>query len=208
MRGGGAREPPAVAVLHLLPAERRALLSLLTTLTPAGWALPTACPGWSVKDVAVHLLGDDVGRLSVWRDRHPFLPIGARPTWEELVTALNRSNQQWVEAVRRISPRLLVELLAFSGASTQAYFRSLDLGAAGPAVSWAGPGPAPVWLDVAREYTERWLHQQHVRDAVGRPGLKERRFLTPVLATFVRALPHAYRDIEAGAGTTLQVRDP
>ena len=48
-------------------------------------------------------------------------------------------------------------------------------------IDWAGPEPAPIWLHVAREYTERWVHQQHIRDAVGRPGLNERRWLGPVL---------------------------
>src|SRR5260370_2723937 len=62
-------------------------------------------------------------------------------------------------------------------------------------VSWAGPDPAPAWLDTAREYTERWLHQQQIRDAVNKPGLKERKYFHPVLDTFVRALPHTYRDV-------------
>jgi hypothetical protein len=65
----------------------------------------------------------------------------------------------------------------------------------GDAVSWAGPDPAPVWLDIARGYTERWMHQQQIRDAVNKPGLRERRFFHPVLDIFVRAQPHTYRDI-------------
>jgi hypothetical protein len=71
-------------------------------------------------------------------------------------------------------------------------------------VSWAGPDPAPVWLDNAREYTERWVHQQQIRDAVNKPGLKEKRFFYPVLDTFVRALPYTYRDIPAAETTVLK----
>ncbi|HEX3202686.1 MAG TPA: hypothetical protein VHW42_12245 [Actinomycetes bacterium] len=37
-------------------------------------------------------------------------------------------------------------------------------------VSWVGPDPAPNWLDVAREYSERWTHQQQIRDAAEIPG--------------------------------------
>jgi hypothetical protein len=70
-------------------------------------------------------------------------------------------------------------------------------------VNWAGDEPAPVWLDVAREYTERWHHQQHIRDAVGRPGLKEPRYLAPVLAAFVRALPAAFQAVDAVEGTVV-----
>jgi hypothetical protein len=36
-----------------------------------------------------------------------------------------------------------------------------------------------VWLDIAREYTERW-HHQHIRDAVGKPGLKGRVYTSSV----------------------------
>jgi hypothetical protein len=83
------------------------------------------------------------------------------------------------------------------------YFQSLDPYALGGAVSWAGPEPAPVWLDLAREYTERWHHQQHIRDAVGQPGLQGPRYMAPVLKAFVRALPHTYRHVAAPDGTLL-----
>jgi hypothetical protein len=92
-----------------------------------------------------------------------------------------------------------------TGEWTKAYFRSLDLDTLGGPVDWVGPEPAPVWLDLAREYTERWVHQQHIRDAVGRPGLKERRWLGPVLEAFVLALPRTLRDAPAPDGATLRL---
>jgi len=70
-------------------------------------------------------------------------------------------------------------------------------------VSWAGPDPAPVWFDLAREFTERWHHQQHIREAVEQPGLTEATFLRPVLETFVRALPRTFHAVEAAEGTTV-----
>jgi hypothetical protein len=54
-------------------------------------------------------------------------------------------------------------------------------------------------LELAREYTERWLHQQHIRDAVGAPGQTDPRFLAPVLATFAHAFPVALRRVTAAA---------
>jgi hypothetical protein len=107
--------------------------------------------------------------------------------------------------MRRLSPRILTDLLRQSGDETAALFATLDTFALGGPVTWAGPEPAPRWLDLAREYTERWHHQQHIRDAVGRPGLTEPRFFAPVLATFARALPHTFRAIDAPAGTTVQL---
>ncbi len=52
-------------MLDLLPEERAALLDLLAGLTDDEWARPTACAGWSVKDVALHILGGDLGNLAL-----------------------------------------------------------------------------------------------------------------------------------------------
>src|SRR5262249_36935211 len=108
-------------------------------------------------------------------------------------------------ATRRISPPVLIELLLLSGQDIAAWFASVDPFATGGPVQWAGPEPAPVWLDTAREYTERWVHQQHIRDAVGQPGLTQPQFLAPVLAAFVRALPQALRTASAPDGTALRL---
>ncbi|MCH8025566.1 MAG: maleylpyruvate isomerase family mycothiol-dependent enzyme [Chloroflexi bacterium] len=193
-----------VQTVELLPAERQELLSLLSQLSAEEWALPTVCAGWCVKDLALHVLGDDVGVLSRKRDGHTSQTESV-DSWEALVAFLNEWNEQWVAAARRLSPRLLIDLLNVTGDEVYDYFKSIDLNALGGPVSWAGPEPAPVWLDVAREYTERWLHQQQIRDAVERPGLRDRRFLGPVLETFARALPHTYRDAEAVAGTHVKL---
>ena len=197
-----------IDTLHLFPGERAALLDLLRGLSPAEWDLPTACPGWSVKDVAAHLLGDDIGRLSWGRDGYVNPAFAADldiSTLPGLVAAIDRQNAVWVAGARRMSPRVIVDLLALTGEWTQTYFASLDLDAPGMPVDWVGPEPAPVWLDVAREYTERWHHQQHIRDAVGKPGLKEREWFSPVLDTFVRGMARPLATVDAPVGTALRL---
>src|SRR5205085_5325290 len=95
------------------------------------------------------------------------LQVGA----EGLVAALNRWNEEWVAALRRLSTPLQIDLLAFTAPAIVAFFATLDPHAIGGTVSWAGPAPLPVWLDTAREYTERWLHQQQIRDALAAPPI-------------------------------------
>lgn len=183
-----------VPTLHLFPGERQALLDLLSALTPDEWGKPTVCPGWSVQDIAAHLLADDVGRLSRGRDGHdnPDFAAGLDiSTLPGLIAAIDRQNALWVEAMRRVSPPVLIELLRLTGEQTTSYFATLDLETIGGPVDWVGPEPAPVWLDLAREYTERWVHQQQIRDAVGRPGLLQPEWFAPVLAAFVLGLPRA-----------------
>ncbi len=193
-----------VLTLHLFPEERAALLNLLSSLSAPKWDAPTVCPGWSVKDITAHLVADDLGRLSRGRDSYPggsFAWTGQGDFAAELLDYINEANERWVAAARRLSPRLLIDLLRHSGEETQRYFASLDMFAIGGPVTWAGPDPAPVWLDIAREYTERWLHQAQICDAVSRPLLTEPRLFLPVLDTFVRALPHTFRDVGASDGT-------
>jgi len=201
--------PDPIDVMALFPGEREALLRLLAALSDDEWRAPTICPGWSVKDIALHLVGDDIGLLSRGRDGFVapwFAAVGNEPLpWDRLVDLIDAQNASWVHATRRISPRLLCELLAFTGEATLHHVATLDLAAIGGPVSWAGPDPAPVWLDIAQEYTERWVHHQQIRDAVHQPGLTERRWFAPVLDAFARALPSALRDADAPPGTRVRL---
>jgi len=198
------KQPQPIIVTPLFPEILEALLNLLSNLSAEEWDKPTACSGWSVKDVALHLLGGDVGILS--RKRDGYLVAGDPiESWEDLVNLINHLNDLWVKATRRISPHLACDLLALTGTQVCDYFNSLDPYAMGEPVDWAGPEPAPVWLDLAREYTERWHHQQHIRDAVGKPGLKQPRFFAPILDAFTRALPHTFREVEAATDTLVAV---
>jgi uncharacterized protein (TIGR03083 family) len=43
-------------VFGMIAEERRALADLLDTLTPEQWATPSLCAGWTVREVAAHLV--------------------------------------------------------------------------------------------------------------------------------------------------------
>jgi uncharacterized protein (TIGR03083 family) len=198
------KTPGEIVVVDRFAPLRANLLTLLTGLGADDWARPTAAPGWSVKDLAAHLLGGDIGILSAKRDG--FRPGQEINGYHQLVALVNRQNQEWVLAANRMSPRLLCELLAFCGPEVEACFSALDpMKLVGP-VHWAGPAPAPVWFDLAREFTERWHHQQQIRDATGRPPLYDPYFFAPVLDTFVRALPHAFHNAMEPAGTSVRLK--
>ena len=125
--------------------------------------------------------------MSFGRDRlaHPRLGV-LKMDYEALVQAIDRQNAEWVEIARRFSYPLLVDFLALTDPQLYAYFKALpSFGASGPPVSWAGDTHSPNWFDIAREYTEKWLHQQHIRQAVGHPLLDGREWLFPVLDTFL-----------------------
>lgn len=190
-----------ILVSHLFPEILDHLVELLSALSQDEWQQPTVCAGWNVKDVALHLLGVEIGNLSIRRDGH--VVSESVQDWDELVGFINEWNQDWVRVARRMSTALLIEMLRFVGRNVCEHIRLLNPHLIGGPVSWAGPDPAPVWLDIAREYTERWHHQQHIRDAVKRPGLKDPQYFVPVLGTFVWALPRAFNSVRAANGTTV-----
>jgi len=194
-----------VLVLERFGPLHGELIGVLRSLSPDDWNRPTACPLWSVRDVAAHLLDDDLRRLSFHRDGQP--PPGQAPvSGADLVALVNRMNAEWVAVARRMSPRVIVDLLEVTGPWVVELFRATDPFAPGFwGVTWAGEQASAHWFDVGRDYTERWLHQQQIREAVGAPPLTGREWLHPVLELFVRALPFAYRETVAAPGTTVVI---
>ncbi|MCL5999462.1 MAG: maleylpyruvate isomerase N-terminal domain-containing protein, partial [Chloroflexi bacterium] len=192
-------------IVDLLPDVHNELLALLRGLPVDAWDRPTAAIPWTVRDVVAHLLDTDIRRLTFQRDGLPPLrPETPINSYQDLVTFINQLNAEWVRAARRISPSLLIDFHAIVGPQVHQFFKSLDPFAPSPGgVAWAGEQRSPNWFDIAREYTEKWHHQQHIRDAVGAPGLTSRHFLHPALDTFLRGLPYTYRDVQAPAGTLL-----
>lgn len=181
-------------------------MELLRSLRPEDWQRPTACRDWSVQDIAAHMLDTQIRLLSRGRDGAPGSAGRAITDYSSLVGFINDLNAEWITAARRMSPRVLMDILTIIGPQLCDHLRSLDPDA--PAlfsVAWAGEDVSANWFDIGRSYTEYWHHQQQIRDAVGAPGLTERELMHPVLAIFMRALPHTYREVTAAEGVTVTV---
>ncbi|HEX4963258.1 MAG TPA: maleylpyruvate isomerase family mycothiol-dependent enzyme [Thermoanaerobaculia bacterium] len=194
-----------ILLADLFPGLHAELIALLRGLAPDDWDRPTVAGAWRVRDVAAHLLDVQLRQLSLKRDGArlppPEPPIAG---YADLVAFLNRLNAEWVAAARRLSPRVLTDLLDLAGRQMAEVTAALDpFGPAPFGVAWAGEETSANWFDVAREYTELWHHQQQIRDAVGALPLDSRGWLHPVLETFLRALPHAYREVAAGEGVRI-----
>lgn len=195
-----------IHVVELFPPLSHELLSVLRSLQPTDWGKPTICSPWSVKDVAAHLLGGNLGRL--WKRNET---SASSPTtfqdYDQILNLINHDNQLWVQAAQRISPEILIEFLDITDRHLYDHFKSLAQDkSARITVAWASDILPPNWFDNAREYTEKWLHQQHIREAVNQPLLTERVWLFPVLDTFMRGLPRTFRNMKADDGTSVSVR--
>ncbi|QBJ97996.1 maleylpyruvate isomerase family mycothiol-dependent enzyme [Rhodococcus sp. ABRD24] len=192
---------PPIDTRPLFAPEQAALIATLRGLAPADWR-KEAVPGWTVRDLAAHLLGDFYGRLA--RDRDGQVGPGFAPG-ETLEAFIDRINEEWVVAFSRVSPAALIDTLDLVGGQVVRYFESASLDALSLGVSWAGVDPAPMWLDLARELTEFWTHRQQIRHATGQGTDPDPQSMSVVLDTFMRALPHTLRDTTAPVGTQLRM---
>jgi Mycothiol maleylpyruvate isomerase N-terminal domain len=196
---------PPIETRHLFREINAGLLDLCATFSSDDWAKPTVHSDRNVKDLAAHLLDGSLRRLAIQRDGH-FLQAPDIRSFADMVAFVQQLNREWIVAAKRLSPRVIMDLMMRADEEVAALFSSLEPQSPSPfGVAWAGEEWSESWFDMAREYTEKWHHQQQIRDAVGRPGLKERRLLHPVLDTFLRGAPHAYRETGADDGTTIEI---
>jgi uncharacterized protein (TIGR03083 family) len=198
-------DAPVVDVRGFLTAQRGRLLSLLTSLSDGQWAAPTAAPQWSVKDIALHLLDVDLSWLAHGRDHDQAGIIPVPSGHEEFVRGLAQRNQRWVDGTRILSPRLITGLLGWSGEQLDAYLDTVDL-AGSSSVYWAGE--VPLWFDLAREFTERWVHYRQIREAaLAEHDQPQDEYLPLVIRTFIWGFPHQYQT-PAPPGTAIAVDIP
>lgn len=94
-------------VQHLAAAERRDLADFLETLTPEQWATPSLCEGWTVADVAHHIvsydalpLGASVRRVVAGRLATPGRPLDG-PNARGVAEARGRRPDEAVALLRR-----------------------------------------------------------------------------------------------------------
>jgi uncharacterized protein (TIGR03083 family) len=199
---------PPILVADLFPEVSHRLVALLRSLAPDEWHLPTVSSRRTVKDIASHLLDGSLRRLSMQRDGyHPADGRSQPRAGEPLLDFLNRLNEEWETGTRRLSPRILADLIEWADAQLADLFRSLD--PHGPAifpVAWSGEDRSENWMDVARDYTEKWHHTQQIFDATHRPSTILNRWLGhPCLHIFMRALPFTFRTVAAVSGSIVVV---
>jgi uncharacterized protein (TIGR03083 family) len=160
-------------VLHLdqsrttaaVEAQFEAFESLAASLAPAQWHLPTALPGWDVQANVAHVIGIEAMLLG-----EPAPPVevdrSARP---HVRNDFGAFNEAWVVSLAAASPHDVLDELR------QRLGRRREALAALSADDWDAEAATPAGLDTYGRFMririmDIWMHEQDIREAVGRPG--------------------------------------
>ncbi len=136
---------------------------LLAGLADSDWSVPTACPGWTVADQVAHLIGTEsmlAGRST---------PALAGDPGSHVRNDMGRFNEAWVQHFRGWPPA--EELAAWRQVTGE---RRAQLDAMTEedfaAESWTPVGPGTFARFMEIRVFDTWVHEQDIREAVGRPG--------------------------------------
>jgi uncharacterized protein (TIGR03083 family) len=142
---------PRIDVTAGLLEELEAVKALIQSLTPEEWAAPSRCAGWTVGDVAAHVVGGmaDVAALRL----------------EGLGTPEVTDRQ--VRERRGREPGRIADELTGTIKATAQLLSAFDDNA------WAGPSPGGFDMTLGEGvealWHDAWLHGDDIRAAVGRP---------------------------------------
>ena len=178
-------------ILTDLTEQHAELDRILTGLDDDGWARPSACEGWSVADVVVHLTQSDEGAVASVEGRLPEGGLGMARSGPENV-------DDWAERMvaeeRGTPPSAVLERWRATTAAMREAFARCDPSAR---VSWVTGRLSARTLATTR-LAECWIHTGDVEAAFGRPPAA-----TPGLRHIARlawrTLPYAF----ASAGREL-----
>lgn len=138
---------------------------LLGELTDEQWRLPSPLPGWSVQDNVAHIIGTEEMLAG---EAIPDVDID-RTVNDHVRNDIGAFNEQWVESMRAVpSNEVLSRFREVTGARLAALERMTE-------DDWNAESFTPAGKDTYGRFMQIrafdcWLHEQDIRDAVGRPG--------------------------------------
>jgi uncharacterized protein (TIGR03083 family) len=179
------------------------LVALGRTLSPADWERPTECPGWSVQDQLAHIVGTE--SLLLGRALADPGPAEAGPTGPHVHNPIGEVNEAWIAPRRLLSgSAVLAEFEEVTALRLAALAAMTDdqLLAVGP--SPIGRVPYAEFMDV--RVMDCWVHDQDMRQALGRPGGLEGPGATAAVDRLVSSFGYVVgKRVSPAEGTTVML---
>ena len=142
-----------------------ALDELLAGLSEDEWRLPTPCPGWDVHANVAHIIGTESMLAGIDAPASD-ADLGSLPHVRNDIGAFNEA---WIVAYAEQSPAELLTRFREITKQRLAALREIDDDA------WDKEGFTPAGPDTYGRFMririfDCWMHEQDIRQAVGRPG--------------------------------------
>jgi uncharacterized protein (TIGR03084 family) len=177
-------------VLAAFDAETAGLDAFLSNLTDEQWRHPSACPGWSVADVVLHLAQSEESVIASFDHDNAGEPLAAYaeammgPQGDGAVDAIVDAA---VAAERPDNPSDVLERWRGSHAEVMTRFRAAD---PSDRLSWITVPLAARTLATTR-LSEHWIHGMDIREPLGDPAPDTDR-LRLIARLAWRTLPYAF----------------
>ena len=182
------------------------LIALLNNIPESEWDNRTCYPTWRVRNIVGHLAQTAMSRLSAQRDRLREISPAKTPSFVALSSIIGDANDAFAQFSDRLSHTVLRDLVSLYEPQLTELLESADPNErATYAVSWAGEVESSMGFDIAREFTERWHHQQQIREAVGATSITHKNYLQPVLRILALCLPYWFQSVAADPGSEVAV---
>jgi uncharacterized protein (TIGR03084 family) len=143
-------------VFDAYEAEHDALSALLSSLSDDQWNAPSACAGWSVSDVVLHLAQTEEGVPASLAGGGLDMPVSGASNIDEAMA-------QWVEAQRGAPNE---EVHARWEKARRAAVAGLRAAPSDQLLQWAAAPLKPLTLATTR-LSEHWIHAHDIADPLG-----------------------------------------
>jgi uncharacterized protein (TIGR03083 family) len=140
----------------------QAVVDLGRTCSDADFDLPTACPGWTVKDQISHVVG-----LESWLHTG-VAPRVDVPDYDHVHHEAGKFVERSVELRRSMRGAKVVDELETVAAQRVEQLSAPDLTL--DSIVQGAWGPAPAGENLRTRILDIWTHEQDIRQALGRPG--------------------------------------
>lgn len=193
-------------VLTAFEAECDGLDAFLSELTAEQWRAPSACEGWSVADVVLHLAQSEEGVIGSFDHDNAAVPYA--PYLDSVMGAEGGAVDGLVDAAvaaeRPDDPAAVLERWRAANGGVRERFRAVD------------PSRRLTWITVplaartlaATRLSEHWIHGMDVREPLGAPEPDTDR-LRFIARLAWRTLPYAFGEAgEEAPSVTLRVTAP
>lgn len=153
---------PSASALATYQESMADIIEVLQDLEPTQWNLPTPCPGWSIADIAAHLIDLDMMAMGA-------ATIDHEPDWDSLPhvkSPANKFTERGVDYRRGTPP---ADLLSQLNTVTQELSDYVATNSVTITVPWS-KGEISLEQFLAMRAFDVWVHEQDIRNAIDQPG--------------------------------------